>query len=663
MKRLVMPPFLIGLALLFWGWHTGQWFLAPAMAIAYEAHRITNSRWNFSDVDVRRAASVSTVSLIGIYTFIAVTGSWLNALGIFFQWLPLVVYPILILQTYSVDNAINFRSLLLFVKFDENIARQKRNFNVLYPYFIICLLSASANPEFGFSFYLGLTAISLIPLWQLRSPRTRPVVWLCAMVIAASLGFLTQGGLHRLHLYTEQQAIAWLSQFYEGQADPFKQNTSIGDIGAVKQSNNIAFRVKSPTQSPVPRLFREAVYNKYQGTLWIATDNEFEPVAPNSAGDLWQWQTDITDYESVIVTDRTVQGKAMLKLPPGSFQASQLPAQNVEQNAYGAVRLEDKRKTIPYQIDFQPGLNFDAVPNESDLFVPDGEAESLQKIIQDNQFSSQNPQTLLGQLETFFITNFRYSLDLTGGGDRQTPIASFLLDQREGHCEYFATATTLLLREMGIPARYAVGYSVHDYNKFEQQYIVRDRHAHAWTLVYVDGRWQNFDTTPPSWTEIEDQQLQGFTLFGDLWSWGRIQLTENLGRIFTPENIRRWWWIILPILLLRMWTIKANTDGQLTRKFLPRRPQKKSSEQELPSEFAVIEKTLNHLGFVRPKSQPIRLWLEELQGNETTAAMVTELEQIVQWHYGDRFRPGGLSVAESAAFKQAIRLWLQHWQV
>ncbi|MBT8330725.1 MAG: transglutaminase-like domain-containing protein, partial [Deltaproteobacteria bacterium] len=39
-------------------------------------------------------------------------------------------------------------------------------------------------------------------------------------------------------------------------------------------------------------------------------------------------------------------------------------------------------------------------------------------------------------------------------------IENFLTRSRSGHCEYFATATVLLLRQAGIPARYARGYSV-----------------------------------------------------------------------------------------------------------------------------------------------------------------------------------------------------------
>lgn len=74
-------------------------------------------------------------------------------------------------------------------------------------------------------------------------------------------------------------------------------------------------------------------------------------------------------------------------------------------------------------------------------------------------------------------------MKLLGQDQKTTPLSTFLLKNRSGHCEYFATATTLLLREVGIPARYAIGFSVSEFSPLENQFIVRGRDSHAWTLV------------------------------------------------------------------------------------------------------------------------------------------------------------------------------------
>lgn len=660
MKRLNMPPILLGFAMIFWGWHNNQLPFALPMAIAYEIHPLIRTRWNFSDVDIRRAASVMTVAFIGIYTFIAVTSQWLQALSIFFQWIPLTVFPILFLQTYSVSEKINFRSLIIFGKFDAAIAKTKRNFDVTYPFFVICVLCASGRIEHGLSFYLALVFISLFPLCQLRSSRFKLVPWLCAIVLTANLGFVGQIGFRATHKAIEQQAIAWLSKYYQGPADPFRQNTSLGEIGEIKQSNSIAFRVKSLDNQTVPRLLQAAAYTKYQGGLWITTENEFQTATSSDDKSTWQWQREPDNYDSIVVTDQTINNKAIAKLPSGSFRLQNFPSETAEYNQYGVLRLESKQKNHQYQVDFDPNLNFDIAPISDDLDIPPSEADALEEIIEENNLQGLTDLQSLSNLERFFLKDFSYTLNLTGKGDRPTALASFLLDQKQGHCEYFATATTLLLREMGIPARYAVGYSVYDFSPLEQQYIVRDRHAHAWTLVYLDDKWQNLDTTPSNWADIEDQEAKGFTVIGDFFSWVWLTLKQIFGAILTPENIQRWWWIILPILLLRLWFSASDEKESIARQIL-KRTLKKRQQNVTISKFAAIEKTFNELGFSRPRSQPLGHWLRELQHNQTTASMAKDLDQILVLYYGDRFDPDGLSATKAAQLNEAINVWLDKW--
>ena len=89
-----------------------------------------------------------------------------------------------------------------------------------------------------------------------------------------------------------------------------------------------------------------------------------------------------------------------------------------------------------------------------------------------------------------FATGFSYSLQGAREQD-ELPLKRFLEISRSGHCEYFATATVLALRAVGIPARYATGYAVQEWGELEKAYVVRRRHAHAWALAYVDGAWKS----------------------------------------------------------------------------------------------------------------------------------------------------------------------------
>ncbi len=82
--------------------------------------------------------------------------------------------------------------------------------------------------------------------------------------------------------------------------------------------------------------------------------------------------------------------------------------------------------------------------------------------------------------------------------DRRAPVSDFLFRVRRGHCEYFASATTLLLRSLGHPARLAVGFRGGDFLHSQGDYSFRGSHAHAWTEVFLAGvGWVAYDATPP----------------------------------------------------------------------------------------------------------------------------------------------------------------------
>ena len=68
------------------------------------------------------------------------------------------------------------------------------------------------------------------------------------------------------------------------------------------------------------------------------------------------------------------------------------------------------------------------------------------------------------------------------------PVEDFLVNRKEGHCEYFASALALLLRSIDIPARMVNGFKGGDWNELTQTMNVRQKHAHSWVEAYVGRR-------------------------------------------------------------------------------------------------------------------------------------------------------------------------------
>lgn len=100
-------------------------------------------------------------------------------------------------------------------------------------------------------------------------------------------------------------------------------------------------------------------------------------------------------------------------------------------------------------------------------------------------------------IEQYLQTNFGYTLELPGTREAD-PLARFLFERKKGHCEYFASSMTMMLRTLGIPARVVNGFRGGEYNDLTSSYIVREKDAHSWVEAYFpEYGWVTFDPTPP----------------------------------------------------------------------------------------------------------------------------------------------------------------------
>lgn len=101
----------------------------------------------------------------------------------------------------------------------------------------------------------------------------------------------------------------------------------------------------------------------------------------------------------------------------------------------------------------------------------------------------------IGRLQVIFAESFKASM-ANKFSDANT-LAAFLTKDRRGHCEYFASATALSLRSLGVPARVIVGYRGGTFNRFINMLEIREENAHAWVEVFVPGAgWYPVDLTP-----------------------------------------------------------------------------------------------------------------------------------------------------------------------
>lgn len=132
------------------------------------------------------------------------------------------------------------------------------------------------------------------------------------------------------------------------------------------------------------------------------------------------------------------------------------------------------------------------------------------------------------------MADHAYSLEYRpGGGD---PVSDFILSRKPSYCEYFASAATLMLRCVGVPSRYVVGYYAHEQDG-PDSLVVRQRDAHAWCEAWIDGvGWVTVEATPAS--GLPDQVAEAIPWGMRLQEWLQKQWEAASVALAGPLGIR-----------------------------------------------------------------------------------------------------------------------------
>jgi len=157
-------------------------------------------------------------------------------------------------------------------------------------------------------------------------------------------------------------------------------------------------------------------------------------------------------------------------------------------------------------------------------------------------------------VEAYLRRNFGYTLQLPRTRPRD-PLANFLFERREGHCEYFASSMAVMLRMLHIPSRVVNGFRTGEFNDLTSQYVIRGRDAHSWVEAYFPGYgWVSFDPTPAG-PVVAQNRWNRLMLYldaaGSFWREWVINYDAShqyaLGREATRTSVtwfngrRRWW--------------------------------------------------------------------------------------------------------------------------
>ena len=295
-----------------------------------------------------------------------------------------------------------------------------------------------------------------------------------------------------------------------GTTTGFGDTVRLGGSGLIQENNAIAMRVKfeNVIEMQSDLYFRGAVLDSFDNKTWSRAKNppmtvivkdgrEITPIQPVPERRNFTKQTMIVepmDIPMIFGVPRIVELQAAF--------------QYVNRDAYGSLRHRNGFERVTYTVysdrstPAESALRADKMPYTTDVQnyrdLPDVYDRRIADLAKQITEKIGNRYDKARAVEEHLRNNFGYTLEQKAGGEE--PLADFLFNVREGHCEYFATAMAVMLRTQGIATRVVNGFHGGEYNDTADVLVVRQRNAHAWVEVYFPGEdaWITFDPTPAS---------------------------------------------------------------------------------------------------------------------------------------------------------------------
>jgi protein-glutamine gamma-glutamyltransferase len=642
------PPLIVGAALLFWGWRVDLIAIAAVAAGLLELSNGIKGRWDFTSKEFSRLWDVCTVIFLGVAAYLRFAEEVTSAAYKFFQWLPLIFYPMALGYLYSVREGVPLRAFSWFMR-RKGATGGEWPIAFGWVYVAVCMISAGATNVHDFGYYIGFAILSGWALWCVRPRRIASWAWITIFMLVATAGFFGQMRMPDLQSFMEEKASELFVKFGRRDFDPTQSQTAMGRIGSLKQSSRIVMKVKAEL-GPVPERLRQATYTELDGNTWKRGGANFDSVTVEPDLTTWTLMTNVEVTGAVRIVERVPRKSALLSVPLGTVRFRDLAAGVVETNRHLAVRARENPGLLDYSAHYGKMLSERPAPDRFDG-IPQEERPAIEKIAEELKIDDLSPKEKIRAIVNFFQEKYRYTTFQEArklGLHAETPLSYFLLTTKAGHCEYFASATVLLLRYYGLPARYATGYAVQESSKDDDFFIIRERHGHAWALAYVGDSWVEVDSTPAGWDEAEQEEFPFYQDFKDGWERFTFGFLEwrwlgdwGVVRVAAP-------FVAMPLIGFLAWRIFGRRMFKRTT-----RPRDQQAWPGADSEYFALEGRLAKKGLARTNEETTDEWLARVA--EETPTVATTLGKIARLHYKYRFNPSGVETQEREELRRLVQ--------
>ena len=299
--------------------------------------------------------------------------------------------------------------------------------------------------------------------------------------------------------------------------DPSTRSSSgsyfaVGDRMDLRVRGDLPDDIVMRVRSSAPAMWRGALFDHYDGTVWTSDSGEpanlvgrppvWYPMPHRGLGPrLPVVQTFYVETEQPSVIFSANQPDRIWYEGPVSVDDLGALRTDSTLSAGTVYSVVSTRGSAPAR-ELRSATGSSPPQLERYLQLPDALPRRVRDLAARITAGETNAFDKITAIEDYLRDNYRYTLDSPVPPEGRDAVDHFLFDERTGFCEQFASATTVMLRSLGIPARVAAGYTPGGRNPFTGLYEVRASDAHAWVEAWFPRYgWYDFDPTfavPPA---------------------------------------------------------------------------------------------------------------------------------------------------------------------
>lgn len=657
LPRVPCPPGLIGATVFYWGWQLNLWPIGLTAAIILEAANSVRLRIDISEKQFIRLSDLTSVAIV-------ITGAVLfqnySSDGLFYlvQWLPAVMFILLAAQYYSENQLIPLTAIVATLRKRSRLDSSGaiKSIDLRLPYVFITLIATSVGAP-RTQIYYCLSGVLILWILLGVKPRHRsPLVWLLFSGLALSLGFVAQIGLNQLQGTVQELTTRWFQADWS-QRNFNRNSTAIGQIGRLKMSEEIIMRIRNndPASFRASTLLQQAEYNRYSGGSWHVDDRTIESLSRQPETGSWYLSNNTPATSGQLnISTYLRKGEGVLALPRESYAIDYDKPADLSINKYGSVRIENAPNLLDFTVNFGINHQQSEETSDKDMEIPAAYKKLMAEVVKELGLDRLTPIQAAQKLKNYFEENYKYSLIQDEFDLVFNPLSQFLRKSRKGHCEYFATAGALILRAAGIPSRYASGFLMSEYDPERKLFIVRERHAHAWTLAYIDGHWVEQDYTPSTWAALEAESAPWWQDIYDMVS--HVTHATYQWWIAKPRNLMDYV-LMVGLFIATIYSLKKIPFKKIKLQWDTKAENKKTAV--IPGSDSPFYKIIKHLeedAIPRQPGESIKGWLQRI--TKSYNIEMTVLQPLVDQHYQYRFNARN-GVVDRERFSKNVESWLK----